>query len=219
MSRYHYIENNSISKDTTVCSGSIPPSFTGSDPEKGSLVYTYKWLSSPDNSTFSILTTATNRDYQPDALTDTTWYRRIVKSSKCADTSNTLVINVHKPITDNDASLISGTGSDTTICAGAVPNKIKGSVPKGGIPGVYDFQWSYSTDNSIYTDLTSANSADYKPGPLIVTTWFRRKVFSGKCFSESNTIRVIVLPVISDNVISGDQTICYGTTPVQETIL
>ncbi len=216
MTRYHYIENNNISKDTTICSGSIPPAFTGSDPEEGSLIYTYQWLSSADNSTFLTLTAATGRDYQPDALTDTTWYRRIVNSSKCADTSKILVINVHKPITNNIASLISVTGSDTTICSGAVPNRIKGSVPKGGTDN-YAFLWSYSTDNITFTDITASVTGDYQPDALTTTTWFRRKVISGKCFSESNTIRVIVLPVISNNVILSDQTICYGTTPVQIT--
>ncbi len=220
MTRHHYIENNTISKDTTICSGSIPPPFDGSDPEKGSLVYTYQWLSSTDNDTFTNLTAATSRDYQPDTLTDTTWYRRIVNSSKCADTSKILVINVHKPITNNFASLISASGSDTTICSGAVPNKIKGSVPAGGtdIPGDYAYQWSYSTNNSTFTDITApATGTDYQPDALTDTTWFRRRTISGKCSSESNTIRVIILPVITNNVILSDQTICYGTTPAQIT--
>jgi len=128
------------------------------------------------------------------------------------------VIKVHKPVSDNTASLLSGAGSDTTICSGATPNIIKGSVPKGGtdIPGDYAFQWSYSTDNITYNDIsTSATNIDYQPGPLTATTWFRRRAISGKCFSESNPIQVIVLPSIMNNTLSADQTICYGTTPAQ----
>jgi hypothetical protein len=219
MTRYHYIENNTISKDTTTCSGSVPPALTGSTPLKGSGLYTYIWQDSSKAASWTERST-TISPFAPPALTDTTWYRRIVNSSKCADTSKVLIINVHKPITNNIASLLSASGSDTTVCSGATPNKIRGSVPKGGtdIPGNYAYQWSYSTDNSIFTDIaTSATGDDYQPGALTQTTWFRRRAISGKCSSESNAIQVIVLPLITDNVLSGDQMICYGTTPAQIT--
>ncbi|MCX6301200.1 MAG: gliding motility-associated C-terminal domain-containing protein [Bacteroidia bacterium] len=217
MTRYHFIENNTISKDTTICSGSVPPAFTGSIPQKGSGFYTYMWQDSSKAASWTTKGTVIS-PHAPPALSDTTWYRRIVNSSKCADTSKTLFINVHKPITNNVASLISAAGTDTTICSGAIPDKIKGSVPKGGtdIPGDYAYQWSYSTDNATFTDIaTSATGTDYQPVALTVSTWFRRRAISGKCFSESNTIKVTVLPVITNNVISSDQTICYGTTPAQ----
>ncbi|MFH0843575.1 MAG: gliding motility-associated C-terminal domain-containing protein [Bacteroidota bacterium] len=217
MSRYHYIENNTISKDTTICSGSVPPALTGSTPLKGSGIYTYIWQ---DSSTASWTPRGTSLSpYAPSALTDTTWYRRIVNSSKCADTSKTLVINVHKPISNNIASLLSGADNDTTICSGATPNRIKGSIPAGGtdIPGDFAYQWSYSTDNISYTDIAavSATSTDYQPESLTTTTWFRRRVLSGKCSSESDPIQMVVLPSIINNTLSADQTICYGTTPAQ----
>jgi len=219
MTRYHYIENNTISKDDTICSGTVPPPFEGTtDLEGGSLIYTYMWQDSSKTASWTTQGTSIT-PYSPPALTDTTWYRRIVNSSKCADTSNILVINVHKPIENNIASLISVSGSDTTICNGAVPNKIKGSVPTGGtdIPGDYAYQWYSSTDNSTFTDVSGANNIDYQPEALTDTTWFKRKVISGKCFSESNSIKIIVLSDISNNVISSDQTVCYGTTPAQLT--
>jgi len=218
MTRYHSIENNTISKDTTICSGTVPPPFPGTTPTAGSGLYTYMWQDSSKAASWTTQGTVMS-PYSPPALTDSTWYRRIVNSSKCADTSNILVINVHKPIENNIASFIASPGSDTTVCSGAVPNKITGSVPTGGtdMPGDYAYQWSSSVDNSTFTDISGANNINYQPEVLTVTTWFKRKVISGKCFSESNTIEIIVLPDISDNVISGDQTICYGTTPAQLT--
>lgn len=221
MTRYHYIKNNTISKDTTICSGTVPPPFEGTtdlDLEGGSLIYTYMWQDSSKAASWTTQGTAMS-PYSPPALTDSTWYRRIVNSSKCADTSNILVINVHKPIENNIASFISASGSDTTICSGAVPNKIKGSIPTGGtdIPGDYAYQWSSSADKTTFTDISGANNIEYQPEALTATTWFKRKVISGKCFSESNTIEIIVLPDIFNNVISSDQTICYGTTPAQLT--
>ncbi len=218
MTRYHRIENNTISKDTTICSGTVPPPFTATTPGGGSLIYTYMWQDSSKTASWTTQGTSMS-PYSPSALTDSTWYRRIVNSSECSDTSNILVINVHKPVANNIASLISASGSDTTICSGAVPNKIKGSLPTGGtdLPGDYAYQWLFSTDNSTFTDITGANNTDYQPESLAVTTWFKRKVISGKCFSESNTIEIIVLPEITNNIISDDQTICYGTTPAQLT--
>lgn len=219
MTRWHYIENNTISKDTTICSGSVPPELAGSTPVKGSGLYEYAWQDSSKSVSWTTRGTLIS-PHTPPALTDTTWYRRIVTSAKCADTSKTLVIRVHKPITDNIASLISGMSADTTICSGAIPNAINGSVPKGGtdIPGDYAYQWSYSTDDITYTDIvTSATNINYQPGALTATTWFRRRAISGKCISESNSIKITVLPLITDNTLSGDQIICYSTVPAQIT--
>jgi gliding motility-associated-like protein len=219
MTRYHYIENNTISRDTTICSGSIPPALTGSTPTKGSGIYTYIWQDSPNNATWTARGTSIS-PFAPPALTDTTWYRRIVNSSKCADTSVVLVINVHKPIANNISSLLSGPGPDTTICSGAKPHKIEGSFPTGGtnLPGDYAYLWYYSTDNFASSNIAVAAGgtlADYQPGSLTETTWFRRKVISGKCETYSNAIRVIVLPPVTNNVISSTQAkICFGTVPL-----
>jgi len=46
----------------------------------------------------------------------------------------------------------------------------------------------------------------------------QKKAISGMCSSQSNSIRIIVLPVITDNVISSAKTtVCYNTVPVQIT--
>lgn len=215
LTRYHAIENNSIVKDTTICSGTVPPALAGSDPVNGTGIYTYIWQDSTRGVAWSPVGTSVS--FSPPALSDTTWYRRIVNSSECSDTSSILVIKVHQPISSNNILLLSGAGSDTTICNGAVPNRLKGSIPDGGtdIPGDYAYQWSYSTDNVVFTDITTAgNLIDFQPGALSVTTWFIRRVYSGKCMSSSNTIRVIVLPSITNNIVSASQSkVCYGTAP------
>jgi len=223
LTSYHKIRNNTISTDNTICSGTIPASITGSTPINGDLTYTYIWQQSTNGITWSgnASGTYTQINYSPPSLNDTTWYRRIVNSSECTNTSKIVVVNVHKPIANNIASLISGPGPDTTICSGAVPGMIKGSAPTGGtaLPGDYAYQWSYSTDNVIYNDINvSGTLINYQPGALTTTTWFRRKAISGMCSSQSNSIRIIVLPVITDNVISSAKTtVCYNTVPVQIT--
>jgi hypothetical protein len=217
LTRYHYIENNSISKDTTICSGSIPPELTGTTPTAGSGSYTYIWQDSTNLASWTDRGTALS-PFAPPALTDTTWYRRIVNSSKCSDTSMIVVIKVHKPLLGNNISLLSGPGPDTTICSGATPNKLLGTVPTGGteIPGDYAYQWFYSTDNFSSTNTAVAAAGtlkDYQPGTLPTTTWFRRKAISGKCETFSSAIKVTVLPPITNNAISAGQVVCYGTVP------
>jgi hypothetical protein len=221
MTRYHYIENNIITEDTTICSGSVPPPLTGSTPVKGSGIYTYMWQDSSKVATWTTRGTLIS-PHAPPALTDTTWYRRIVNSSKCSDTSFLIVINVHKPIINNIIALKSGPGPDTTVCSGAIPNKLKGALPAGGteLPGDYAFTWYSSTDNFVSSNdpvPVSGTLQDYQPGALTSTTWFRRKTISGKCETLSNAIRVIVLPPITNNNITSDQTVCYNTSPVQLT--
>ena len=223
LTRYFKIRNNIIAADNTICSGSVPAPITGSTPTQGNGTYTYTWQQSADGSTWPSNASGTFNliNYSPPSLTDSVWYRRIVNSSKCVNTSNVIVINVHKPIAGNIASLISASGSDTTICSGAVPNRIKGSLPTGGtdLPGDYAYQWLYSTDNVTYSNISvSGTLINYQPGALTATTWFKRKTISGMCSSESNAIRIIVLPSITDNVISSAKvTVCYNQVPLQLT--
>jgi hypothetical protein len=228
LTRYHKIKSNSILADQTICSGNPPLPLSGSIPTQGKVGdYTYVWQDSSKVITWTTEGT-TDFSFSPSALTDTTWYRRIVNSGifnsapVCTDTSLSIRIDVHKPIVNNIASLISGPGPDTTICSGAVPDSIMGSIPTGGteISDSYAYLW----ESSITSDIAGFSAApgvntkkNYKPGVLTQTTWFRRKVISGECSNESYPIRVIVLSPVTNNFISSDQTICYATPPSQIT--
>jgi hypothetical protein len=219
--RYHKIQNNTIAADQTICSGVIPGTLTGLSPTGGAGAgsYSFQWQDSSKTTTWAVrLTSGTNTPYSPAALLDSTWYRRIISSSKCTSNSNKIVINVHKPVTNNIAALLSGPGPDTTVCFNVIPRKIIGSVATGGtnIIGDYAYLWQYSVDGTNYNNVTfSGTLKDYQPTALTVTTWFRRLAVSGNCSSLSNSIRVIVLPLISGNIIVVDKaTICYNTIPL-----
>jgi len=122
---------------------------------------------------------------------------------------------VHKPISNNTISLLAGGLADTTLCSGAIPHRIKGALATGGtnIPGSYTYQWSSSPDNTTWTDISAANAIQYQPPLLTATTWFRRRAVSGQCSAESGTVKITALPVIANNVISGNQTVCKSDTP------
>jgi len=224
LTRYHKIANNTISADQTIGYDSIPAPLTGSDPLDGDLSYTYQWESMIKSIPWAAAVTIpnTSRDYSPANLTDTTWYRRIVNSSVCADTSIVTVVNVHDLIIKNTISFVSGAVEDT-ICSGSVPAILKGAIPEGGtsILGDYSYKWYSSLTGgplqSEWSAIAGSTAQDYQPVALTQTTYFRREVGSPvvtpTAVSQSNNIKITVLPLIS-NSITGIDSVCYDTQPL-----
>ena len=215
---YPVITNNKIvTGPQNICSGSAPSLLTGSDPLNGDGTYIYIWQdSSKARPVWTDIAGATQKDYQPPVLSDTTSYRRKVTSSACSDISKSVRVNVHKPLVNNVITLLSGL-ADTTICNGADPRIFKGSQPSGGtnIAGDYAYEWQYSTDNAAWNAIsTSGTGRDYDPPSLNVTTYFRRKVLSGACIDISAaTLKVEVLPLITNNTVNDPAEICKDAVP------
>jgi hypothetical protein len=93
------IRNNLISSIPVVCADKTAPPLQGSAPEGGNGKYLFYWetASSSDSTGFS--KTAGNFEaihYQPAALAATSWFRRIVQSGGCMDTSRNAKIIVLK---------------------------------------------------------------------------------------------------------------------------
>ena len=155
-------------------------------------------------------------------LTDTTRFRRIVTSSACTNISKPVSVNVHKPIINVISLLVPGT--DTTICNGSAPHKLKGLVATGGtnIPGSYTYQWILSTDNeSTWNPVaTGGTGVSYQPPALTSLTVpviysYKRMVTSGACLNNlsASAIKITVLPLITNNIISANKTVCFNTAP------
>lgn len=220
LSSYPVITNNTIAEDQTICSGTVPARLNGSLPSNGKGVgtYTYTWQDSSSLHSWTDIpgfVNVTGNDFTPPALTDTTSYRRIVQSSACMDISRPVTISVHHPVTGNSISLPGGL-AETTICSGSIPGLLTGSIVSGGtnIAGDYSYQWSVSSDNIAWTDIgQDGMSVDYQPGGLVSTTWFRRRATSGECFSESQAVKITVLPSIANNTIASGQIVCKSDIP------
>ncbi len=77
------------------------------------------------------------------------------------------------------------------ICSGTSA-RIRGSNPNGG-NGIYDYVWEYSTDSIGFGKVnTTSYEKDLENSPkLLATSWFRRKVLSGKCIDTSAAIKII----------------------------
>ena len=199
---------NSIRGTDTVCAGQIPHVITASQPKGGDNTYIYTWEQSANNINWDDAagTTIELKRLQPPALTQTTFYRRVVTSDGIFDTSRVIKVYVYPAITGNSI-----TGTDT-ICYNTHAKNITGTAPAGG-NGVYQYLWQYSTDQATW--ITGGTTNPHDPGVLQQSRYYRRVVTSTKyCSGTSNPVRVTVLPLITRNAFeTGDTVICENQGP------
>ncbi|MFI5222120.1 MAG: Ig-like domain-containing protein, partial [Bacteroidia bacterium] len=206
------IGNNILSGNQTICSGSNPSAITGSAPVGGNSSYTFSWLKSIVNSItgFDTVSGSSNiQNYFPPVLTDTTWYRRLVISGGCRDTSTAIQIIINSLI---DSNTISGSQN---ICSGNTPAQFTGSNPSGSV-GTYSYSWLVSTTGSSagFSLAPGANTnKNYNPSSVSINSWFRRLVTSGSCKDTSSAVAVSITPAVTGNTIGSNQSIITGTTP------
>ncbi|WP_316785722.1 PKD domain-containing protein [Pedobacter frigiditerrae] len=86
------IANNTIAADQTICLTATPNTITGSQPTGGDGTnYTYSWEQSTDNgNTWSVVPSINTQTYSPPAITQTTLYRRLIASSVCSGSSQSI---------------------------------------------------------------------------------------------------------------------------------
>jgi gliding motility-associated-like protein len=202
---------NTIAASQTIYANAVPVALTGSAPTGGTGTYTYTWEMSPVSGTtgFVVIPNATTRNYAPQALNQTTWFRRSVQSGDCNSVSNVVEVTVIPEIANNIVQ------ADQTICQNNQPDILTGTQPVGGV-GTYGYVWEMSTQNATSGFSVASgtnNQQDYQPGILTQTTWFRRNVSSGANSQVSNAVQITVNPNISNNLISAAQTLCAGSAP------
>jgi len=191
------IRNNSINLPTqTICDSNTPENLIGSQALSGNNSYTYQWQSSIEGPYSGFIPAAgvnNTRNYQPAALSQTTWFRRYVVSGCETDYSNTIQVVVAPNLEQN---IITSTGP-AAICAGSLAAEIEGSVPTTGNDMV-NFLWESST-SSAATSFSPVHrqgshyTRNYHPGVLHQTTWFKRTViFSCGKIVSSNVLKVEV---------------------------
>ncbi|HRW62915.1 MAG TPA: gliding motility-associated C-terminal domain-containing protein [Bacteroidales bacterium] len=204
---------NTITADQQVCYGSTPEILAGSNPRGGSGEFVFQWQESPDGVDWDNIVGEKERDFQPPALTDTIYYRRIVKSGAAVgdsitDISLPIEIIVHNKIQVNHIF-----GDDLIICINNIADTITGTTATFGGVGAYQYTWQYTYDFIAWNTIADLNDTICLPGIVTDTTHVRRKVVSGGCIDYSDTLTIIGLPLITNNIISGNQEICYGSLP------
>lgn len=201
------ITGNIVSKDTTICKNQDPLTLIPlTSPGGGNGTYTYSWLQSNNNTTWTDTNTS-SASYDPASLASTMYYKRIVYSDVCADTTS-VVINVLENVGNNVIT------DNQTICQGSIFANLPGSSPTGG-DNIYSYQWQSSGDGETWANAPGTGTGiNYDPtNDAPGSYYFSRVVYSGLhncCASTSNSVLLVSYPEITNNAISQPQTICEG---------
>ncbi|GAA3995088.1 hypothetical protein GCM10022408_01840 [Hymenobacter fastidiosus] len=200
----------SIAADQTVCPGATPAPLTSSAGANGATgTFAYQWESSTDNATWATIAGATGATFGPGPLAATTYFRRQVTAGACGPfSSNVVTITVLPALTAGSIA------ANQTLCPGATPAPLTSTAGAGGGTGSYSYQWDSSPNNTTWTAIAGATGANYAPGPLTATTYYRRRVTSGACGTEvSPAVTLTVLPALTAGSVAADQDICAGSAP------
>lgn len=226
------ITNNIVSlaaggADTTICNNNQISFFKGLTALGGDeLAYSYKWVRSPDNATWTDVSTASAlTNYNPPALTAATvptdyYFKRKVTSGACIDTLSASRIKVTVlPVISNNSIK----PDKPKVCYGTIPAApiTTDLTPVSGGNGTYTYTWRQSTDgwatDGAAVGTTNPVTGSLQPPALTVETQYKRTIVSGGFTCSSNTsapvtIGINPLPTASITSTSPLQ-ICYpGST-------
>jgi gliding motility-associated-like protein len=193
----------------TICEEMMPGLLEGTQPRGGKPGYTYEWFSRTDESSWTLIEGAVQRDYQPGQLYENTSYLRVVKDQDddpVIDTSNYLTITVHPKITGNVII-----PEEQTTCEGATPLPLSGGAQVAGGKGAFNFQWIMQKfSGNEWEEAPGINNKPEYDHPMADSTWLIRIAASGACTDSSNRVMVNVHPAITNNILIDDQTLCIG---------
>ena len=200
--------NNQIGVAQTICENTSPSALTGTLPTGGDGLYQYQWESSTASTgPWTPISGGTSASYAVPVLTQSAWYRRVVTSFTCSNSSAGVQIQVNVNLSQNTI------GSGQTICQGSAPQALTGSAPTGG-NGLYQYQWESATVLPSWQNISGGTGIGYTPPVLQRGTYYRRIVISSPCAASSSTpIWIQVDSLLGNNVINASQTICAGQQP------
>lgn len=212
------IGSNIINASQSICAGSTPAPLTG-NAVTGTPVYS--WQSSITSATTGFTTAAgTNngKDYTPTIQPQSIWYRRIVNSGSCSDTSAAVMITVNPPLLPG---IIAG---NQTFCGNSDPVAFTQSAPATGGSGTYTYRWQSSVNNITFSDIAGATLATYDAPAITQTTYFRRIVSStssgcADMISDTLTTLISAVPTTANagtdrNLCNVNATTLTGNTPI-----
>ncbi|WP_423130330.1 MBG domain-containing protein [Gaoshiqia sp. Z1-71] len=173
------INAGTISNVGVVCEGTDPAAFTGTQAS-GDGPFTYQWQSSLNGTDYTDIAGATMPFYDPPALGEDTWYRRVAVSSlktDCSKATAAFVIGVN----NIDPGSI---GPDLDYCYGADPPLLATTPAVTDGSAVYSWYRSY---NGVSFDNIAINTEYYNPPVVTADIWYRRYVSSTVNGTTCNT--------------------------------
>ncbi len=210
-----------VSVDRTICYNTVPAALSATPASGGSGIFTYQWQSSPDNSTWTNISGATNYStYSPPALISTCYYRLVALSvglPACGTvTSNVVTISVLPELISPIVS------ADQTICYNTDPLQLTSTTASGG-NDTFIYQWFSSLNNTSWSYISGATGLTYQPSALAASTYYHiiaTATGTPACGGQtSNSVLITVNPNIAAGTIGTTQTICYNTSPARLTEL
>ena len=191
------VTDNTITAPQSICSGITPASLTGSIPSIIPVfAYTYQWQSSTDNTVWMNISLATAQDYAPGALTQSTYYRRVVKMVGCPDhNSASLMITVNATPVFTDVTVVC---SGTTLSSATVNATLTSGTIEYSLDGT-----NYQSSNVFTTGITVG-----------ATQTFYIRTVGSTCSTSGSQLISCSCSIVSGNTISAAQSICSGSTPL-----
>ncbi|MBF8150567.1 T9SS type A sorting domain-containing protein [Winogradskyella sp. F6397] len=208
--------------DQTLCSGENPVAFTQTTAATG-LNLSYQW----QNSTISAIgpwtdiSGATAPTYDAPAITQTTWYQRVVTSTVNGVTCNAVNSTpIQVTINEIDSGSIAG---DQTICDGGTPSVLSSTTNATG-GGTISYQWQRNTTGcgGTWVSISGATSETYNPpAGLTNTTYYQRvatSTLNGESCTDVSNCVVVNVNKVTGGEIGNDQVIC-GDNPDAFTVI
>ena len=208
------INPGDISADQEICSETLPDELTGPAATGGNGAYTYQWQSSANGSTWSDIPGATSLNYQPDELTQTTYYRREATSNTpCPSVVQSIPIT----ITVNEIPAITSPAAVSLCSYEALNYEITSDVPgttftwtgvntSGTVSGI-----TPNGVNSVITDILTIPAGSPAPG-IATYTIIPTGPEPTFCEGEPFDLVVTVLPLPIPSFIDGETPVCVGSS-------
>jgi gliding motility-associated-like protein len=183
------------------CLAGDPANIAGSTPSGGNNTYGYQWQQSTDNITFIDIAGANAQDYDPPAITATTYYRRTASSGVCTTPliSNVITITVLPP------PIVPPTVQPIVIVCPGNPAILAVTGPQNGF--IYNWYDSPAKTNLLFT------GTSYTTQPLMANKTFYVESSNGLCSGSSTaTIQVnMTTPPTAPLLVQDTVTNCGGS--------
>ena len=202
-----------IGGNQTIEFGCTPTVLTNLDAPAPPLgKWTQQWQSSTDSVSWTPIAGATGLSYQPGALTQTTYYRRMVKMNlNLAYYSNIVCVKV-QPLYGGKIS------GDQAIASGAKPDMIRNVEPTKSPAETFTYSWQKSIILPGLWQAIPGNGESLQPESTTTPVYYRRVVThtasSQKAYSNVVCI-TIDNGVIIPGSIEGNQEIVSGSRPAE----
>ncbi|MDW3209197.1 MAG: RHS repeat-associated core domain-containing protein [Reichenbachiella sp.] len=211
---YEDLQAGTIDNAQVICYNGDPEAIQSAIDASGGTGLVYQWQASITGATegFSDIAGATNSDYDPLNLSDTTWFRRKVSSGAGCGVlySNSVEVSVYE-------DLLPGTvGNSQTLCNLSDPTVLTNTASaSGGISNTYQWEHSTVSESSGFTDIPGAIDEFFDPPVLTQTTWYRRKATAGYGCGIATTepVEINIAQVVEAGTIANDQSVCEGILP------